>query len=325
MGNQADYLVVGAGAAGMAFVDSLIDNADVHVVLLDRRHGAGGHWLDAYPFVRLHQASEFYGVVSTPLGKGERQTNGPEAGMYERAAAPDIVAYYARVLESMVASGKVTFHPNSDYLGGRRWISRLTGQEFAVPDSCRVKTARRILTQQSNSSMGRGFALANGKGGLIFNHSGSVFGYKSYVSVYRDRGRGIAVMTNGDNGYALMMEIVRSVARVYGWPDDGIFRARIVEVPQAILQTYAGNYSATLDGQPVLLEIYLAGNALMIRSMLMGTGTRSDLYPISNDTFLLKDDTNIPGTLAFTKGGSGGVTGLTIALSAGGTLTATRN
>ena len=56
---QADYLVVGAGAAGMAFVDSLIHNADVRVALLDRRHSAGGHWLDAYPFVRLHQASEF--------------------------------------------------------------------------------------------------------------------------------------------------------------------------------------------------------------------------------------------------------------------------
>jgi hypothetical protein len=138
---QADYLVVGAGAAGMAFVDSLIHNAGVHVVLLDRRHGAGGHWLDAYPFVRLHQASEFYGVVSTPLGKGERQTDGPEAGLYQRAAASDIVAYYARVLENMVTSGKVSFHPNSEYLGGRRWISRESGQNFAVPDSCRVVNA----------------------------------------------------------------------------------------------------------------------------------------------------------------------------------------
>ncbi len=138
---QADYLVVGAGAAGMAFVDSLIHNADVRVVLLDRRHSAGGHWLDAYPFVRLHQASEFYGVVSTPLGKGERQADGPEAGMSQRAAAPDIVAYYARVLESMVTSGKVTFHPNSEYLGERRWISRLSGQHFTVPDSCRVVNA----------------------------------------------------------------------------------------------------------------------------------------------------------------------------------------
>jgi len=144
---QADYLVVGAGAAGMAFVDALIHNADVRVVLLDRRHSAGGHWLDAYPFVRLHQASEFYGVVSTPLGKGQRQVIGPEAGMYERAAAPDIVAYYARVLEGMIASGKVTFHPNSEYLGGRRWMSRLSGQHFAVPDTCRIVDAHYLAPE----------------------------------------------------------------------------------------------------------------------------------------------------------------------------------
>ncbi len=144
---QADYLVVGAGAAGMAFVDSLIHNTDVHVALLDRRHSVGGHWLDAYPFVRLHQASEFYGVVSTPLGNGERQPDGPEAGMYQRAAAPDIVAYYAHVLESMIASGKVTFHPNSEYVGGRRWISRLTGKQFAVPDRCRVVNAHYLAPE----------------------------------------------------------------------------------------------------------------------------------------------------------------------------------
>lgn len=138
---EADYLVVGAGAAGMAFVDSLIHNANVQVVLLDRRHSVGGHWLDAYPFVRLHQASEFYGVVSTPLGKGERQVDGPEAGLHERASAPDIVAYYARVLQSMVASGRVTFYPNSEHLGGQRWISRVSGQLFAVPDTCRIVNA----------------------------------------------------------------------------------------------------------------------------------------------------------------------------------------
>lgn len=144
---QADYLVVGAGAAGMAFVDSLIHNTNVRVALLDRRHSAGGHWLDAYPFVRLHQASEFYGVVSTPLGKGARQAFGPEVGLYERAAASDIVAYYAHVLESMVASGHVTFHPNSEYLGGRRWISRLSRQHFAVPDSCRVVNAHYLAPE----------------------------------------------------------------------------------------------------------------------------------------------------------------------------------
>ena len=82
---DADYLVVGAGATGMAFADALVDHADVRVVLVDRRHGPGGHWLDDYAFVRLHQASAFYGVASTLLGEGRVQQDGPEAGLYERS------------------------------------------------------------------------------------------------------------------------------------------------------------------------------------------------------------------------------------------------
>ena len=104
---DADYLVVGAGASGMAFTDALIDHADVRVALVDRRHGAAGHWLDAYPFVRLHQASAFYGVASTLLGGGRVQEDGPEAGLHERATAPEICAYYGRVLtDRLLASGR---------------------------------------------------------------------------------------------------------------------------------------------------------------------------------------------------------------------------
>jgi NAD(P)-binding Rossmann-like domain len=140
---EADYLVVGAGAAGMAFTDALIDHADVSVVMIDRRHSAGGHWLDAYPFVRLHQASTFYGVPSTLLGDGGIQQDGPEAGLHERATAPEICAYYARVLrERMLASGRVSFYPNCDYLGGGRFLSRLSGRRYEVRGRRRVVDAR---------------------------------------------------------------------------------------------------------------------------------------------------------------------------------------
>ena len=36
---ETDYLVVGAGAAGIAFVDALIAASDADVVMVDRRHG----------------------------------------------------------------------------------------------------------------------------------------------------------------------------------------------------------------------------------------------------------------------------------------------
>ncbi|MEW1821579.1 NAD(P)-binding protein [Arthrobacter sp. NPDC080031] len=59
---EADYLVVGSGAAGMAFADVLLHETDHTMVTVDRHHAPGGHWNDAYPFVRLHQPSATYGV-----------------------------------------------------------------------------------------------------------------------------------------------------------------------------------------------------------------------------------------------------------------------
>lgn len=112
---QTDYLVVGAGAMGMAFTDALVDHADVHVTLVDRRHASGGHWEDAYPFVRLHQASVFYGVASTVLGSGRIQQTGPETGLHERALRAEIQAYYDGVLQRLVDSGRVTFLGASEH------------------------------------------------------------------------------------------------------------------------------------------------------------------------------------------------------------------
>ncbi len=140
---EADYLVVGAGAAGMAFIDALIDHADVSVVVVDRRHGVGGHWLDAYPFVRLHQASAFYGVASTPLGAGRIQQDGPEAGLHERATAAEVCTYYERVSrERMIASGRVSFYPSCDYLGEGRFVSRVSGRRYVVAGRRRLVDAR---------------------------------------------------------------------------------------------------------------------------------------------------------------------------------------
>jgi hypothetical protein len=140
---EADYLVVGAGAMGMAFTDALIDHADVRVAMVDRRHGVGGHWLEAYPFVRLHQASAFYGVASTLLGGGRVQQHGPEAGLQERATQSEICAYYVHMLaDRMLESGKVEFFANCEYVGDRTFVSRISGERFEVPERCRIVDAR---------------------------------------------------------------------------------------------------------------------------------------------------------------------------------------
>jgi hypothetical protein len=141
---ETDYLVVGAGASGMAFVDSLLSASTAEVVLVDRRHRPGGHWLDAYPFVRLHQPSAYYGVNSRVLGTNAIDAVGPNAGFYERATAAEISDYYNRVLEErFVASGRVRFVPMSEYRGeevdGHQIVSLLNGAATTV------KVRRRLV------------------------------------------------------------------------------------------------------------------------------------------------------------------------------------
>ena len=54
---DTDYLVIGSGTAGLAFVDTLLAEGDAHITIVDRHGKPGGHWNDAYPFVTLHQPS----------------------------------------------------------------------------------------------------------------------------------------------------------------------------------------------------------------------------------------------------------------------------
>lgn len=134
---ETDYLVIGAGASAMAFVDALLAGSEARVTLVDRRHRPGGHWLDAYPFVRLHQPSAVYGVASRRLGQDRIDESGPNAGFYERATADEIREYFLRVMEEQfLPSGRVRFLGRHEYRGSdgdrHQVVSLLTGAETTI-------------------------------------------------------------------------------------------------------------------------------------------------------------------------------------------------
>lgn len=113
---EADYVVAGAGGVGMAFVDEIISHSDATVAIVDRKHRPGGHWNDAYPFVRLHQTSTCYGVNSTEMGGHSVDQVGLNQGCYELASGSEVVAYFDMVMRRRFQpSGRVQYFPLCEY------------------------------------------------------------------------------------------------------------------------------------------------------------------------------------------------------------------
>ena len=114
---EADYLIVGTGAAGMAFADTLLTDTDARIVMVDRRDRPGGHWNDAYPFVRLHQPSAYYGVNSRELSQGTRDKVGLNQGLYDLAGGADVVSYFDQVMQQrFLQSDRVQYFPMSNMI-----------------------------------------------------------------------------------------------------------------------------------------------------------------------------------------------------------------
>jgi hypothetical protein len=132
---DTDYPVVGAGATAMAFVDTLLTETDARIAMVDRRHRPGGHWNDAYPFVRLHQPSATYGVNSRELGSWTKDEIGLNAGFYGLASGLEVLNHFDQVMrERFLPSGRVRWLPMSEYrarLGGTHEITSLINGDVA--------------------------------------------------------------------------------------------------------------------------------------------------------------------------------------------------
>ena len=130
---DTDYLVIGSGASGLAFVDTLVQESNAHITIVDRHAKPGGHWNDAYPFVALHQPSAFYGVNSLSLGVNHKDTFGVNEGLYELATGAEVSGYFDKVMhQKLLPSGRVSYHPMCNYLGDGKFVSLLSGQETRV-------------------------------------------------------------------------------------------------------------------------------------------------------------------------------------------------
>jgi len=146
---KTDYLIIGCGASSLSFLDTMLVETDATFVIVDKRDAPGGHWNDAYPFVRLHQPSRYYGVASRPLGRDKINDSGPNAGLFELASGTEVLAYFHALMEEVyLPSGRVTWLPMTEWREEDGVVRNLmTGEEIRLDVERAIVDGRRIGTE----------------------------------------------------------------------------------------------------------------------------------------------------------------------------------
>jgi len=115
---SCDYFIVGSGAASLSYIDTLLTELpSVKIVLIDQKAAPGGHWNDAYGFVKLHAPSLLYGIASRQL-----EGNWLKLVMTKfmlpwnhRATKLEILNYFQTYVDDKVAAGQLEYYPSSYY------------------------------------------------------------------------------------------------------------------------------------------------------------------------------------------------------------------
>lgn len=155
-------------------------------------------------------------------------------------------------------------------------------------------TAREMTTAQK-PGYGLGLSL-NGLGDAAsFGHGGSNEGFKCQMTMFLEGGRGAVIMTNGDRGGFLAAEVLRGIAREYGWPAYKPMEKKVVAVDPKVLALYEGRYELR-PGR--VLDLKVENGALFVYS----DGERIELYAESDTRFF---DTEEGHTFVFVKGADG--------------------
>jgi hypothetical protein len=173
-------------------------------------------------------------------------------------------------------------------------------------------TVQEMLTPVGVGDFAVGFTIAKMGQGWYFNHGGSNWGFRALILGHKVKGYGLAIMTNADQGGAVMAELSRRIQDVYEWdsvaePAPRGYRPPVerteVAVARDILARYVGEYEATTE---LSINITLEDGRLHAQP----TGqAKLPLYAESDERFFLRG-ANVQ--VSFTRDAAGVVTGLVI-------------
>ncbi|HKP13067.1 MAG TPA: serine hydrolase, partial [Blastocatellia bacterium] len=146
--------------------------------------------------------------------------------------------------------------------------------------------AAKMVTPYISNMVGMGFFIEKHGSAVYFGHGGADEGFRAGLLVNRDKGYGVAVMVNSDNG-SIINEIFRAVAREYQWDDYLPPPVEAASLDAGKLAEYEGRYLVNPDS---VLTVTRQSGRLYARPT---QGEGFDLLPVSESEFLRLDGSKI--------------------------------
>lgn len=167
----------------------------------------------------------------------------------------------------------------------------LAMQQAATGKDARFLDQKQALTMLTpvRESYGLGFELDGGGPERVFHHSGSNAGYKALMFAYTRTGKGAVVLTNGDNGWPLIEEVMRSIAREYGWPDYRPVERAAMKVNPALLDRFTGDFQVS----NVVLHVSRNGEHLYLAGPPLGEQPVELIPSGAYDFFMREKDATV--------------------------------
>ncbi|MEE8288111.1 MAG: serine hydrolase [Nitrosomonadaceae bacterium] len=130
---------------------------------------------------------------------------------------------------------------------------------------------------------GLGWGLTGKSESARFSHGGINEGFEAYMVAYKGTGKGAVVMTNGTSGLHLAHEIIRGIAREYGWIDFLGEKKVLAQVTPKLYDTYIGSYELAPN---LILTVSKKGDRLF--AQVTGHG-QYEIFPESEVTFFPRE------------------------------------
>jgi CubicO group peptidase (beta-lactamase class C family) len=192
--------------------------------------------------------------------------------------------------DGMPVPGKYHVYPEMAAAG--LWTTPTDLAKFAIEHQLSLQgKSNRILSQASEEKMmtpfigdsyGLGFGLEKRGNAEYFEHSGGNYGFNCLLIAHKEKGYGAVVMINA-NAFAIIPEIIRSIAKEYHWEEYLPAPIETARLSPDQLERATGRYLAGTDDAVRITE---KGGKLYAEIPLT---SRVEILPLSETEFMTRD------------------------------------